>query len=242
MHEQTGPIKRGFDEFYGYTRGHSHDQYDADYYIRLPAGRQKEFDPKQDEYYATDVFNDYALEFIRQGQTSDKPWFLFLGHSSPHFPVQAPADRADKYDAIYQRGWDVLREERFARLKKIGLINGDHWTLTPRSLVPVDREDIANGYPGCGSGGGIYLYGDTFSGSGLLRANGGTNSRSGGPAGGGGGGGGRIAVWYRLSTNGWLGTVQVMGGGGAIGAGDGDVGTIVWEFHPPSRGTIYSAR
>jgi len=148
MHWETGPIKRGFEEFYGFTRGHSHDQYDKDYYIRLPEGHQKEIDPPADEFYATDVFNQYALEFIRQGQKSEKPWFLFLAHSSPHFPVQAPAERVDKYEQTYLRGWDVLREERFARMKQLGLIDGERWTLTPRSIVPVDREDIANGYPG----------------------------------------------------------------------------------------------
>ena len=148
MHEATGPIRRGFDEFYGYTRDHSHDQYDADYYVRLPEGRRKEIDPPADAYYATDVFNQYALEFIRQGQNSGKPWFLFLGHSSPHFPVQAPAERADKYDDTYLRGWDVLRTERFDRMKAIGLVDGERWKLTPRSLVPVDRDDIANGFPG----------------------------------------------------------------------------------------------
>lgn len=148
LHEKTGPIRRGFDEFYGFTRGHSHDQYDADYYIRLPEGREKEIAPAPDDFYATDVFNDYALEFIRQGQRSGGPWFLFLAHSAPHFPVQVPAERADRYEAVYQRGWDVLRTERYRRMQQIGLINGDHWSLTPRSLVPVDREDIANGYPG----------------------------------------------------------------------------------------------
>lgn len=148
MHPETGPIRRGFDEFYGYTRGHSHDQYDADYYIRLPEGRNKEIDPPAEEYYATDVFNDYAVEFIRQGQKQDRPWFLFLGHSSPHFPVQAPAERADKYYKTYMKGWDVLRKERYDRMRKLGLIDGEHWTLTPRSIVPVDRDDIANGYPG----------------------------------------------------------------------------------------------
>lgn len=148
MHKETGPIKRGFDEFYGYTKGHSHDQYDSDYYIRLPENRKKEIDPPKEEYYATDVFNKYALEFIQQGQKTDKPWFLFLGHSSPHFPVQAPSERADKYDKIFQRGWDVLRKERFERMQKIGLINGDHWSFTPRSLVPVDRDDIANHFSG----------------------------------------------------------------------------------------------
>ena len=46
------------------------------------------------------------------------------------------------------RGWDVLREERYARMKRIGLIAGDRWTYTRRSLVPVDRDDIANGFSG----------------------------------------------------------------------------------------------
>ncbi|MEZ6091440.1 MAG: arylsulfatase [Pirellulaceae bacterium] len=148
LHPETGPIRRGFDEFYGYTNAHSHDQYDAGYYVRLPSGRRKEIDPPADEFYATDVFNDYAIEFIKQGQQSEQPWFLFLGHSSPHFPIQAPADRADKYDSIYRRGWDVLREERYLRMQQRGLIDGPQWKLSPREMVPVDRDDIANGYSG----------------------------------------------------------------------------------------------
>lgn len=148
LHEETGPIKRGFDEFYGYTKGHSHDQYDKDYYIRLPKWRRMEIDPEAKDYYATDVFNEYALEFLKQGQKTGKPWFLFLGHSSPHFPVQAPSSSADRFDEIYERGWDALREERYSRMRQIGLINGDHWQLSPRSLVPYDKPDIANGYQG----------------------------------------------------------------------------------------------
>lgn len=148
MHPETGPIKRGFDEFYGYTDDHSHDQYDRDYYIRLPESRKPEFEYSLDEYYATDAFNDYALEFIKQGQNSEKPWFVFLGHSSPHFPVQAPAERVDKFEEIYLRGWDALREDRFERMQDLGLANGPEWKLSPKSIVPVDGDDIANGYSG----------------------------------------------------------------------------------------------
>lgn len=148
LHNETGPIQRGFEEFYGYAFDHSHDQWDAGYYVRLPAGRRKEIDPPPGEFYATDVFSEYALEFIRQGQRRDRPWFVFLGHSSPHFPVQAPAASADKYFDTYLRGWDVLREERYQRMRRVGLVDGDRWTLTGRSLVPVDRDDIANGFPG----------------------------------------------------------------------------------------------
>ncbi|MBI1358295.1 MAG: sulfatase-like hydrolase/transferase [Acidobacteria bacterium] len=148
LHNETGPIERGFDEFFGFTFDHSHDQWDAAYYERLPKGRKKEIDRPQGEFYATDVFNEYALEFIRQGQKKDKPWFLFLGHSAPHFPVQAPPEDADKYFQTYLRGWDVLRQERFERMKQIGLVDGERWTLTDRSIVPVDRDDIANGFSG----------------------------------------------------------------------------------------------
>ncbi len=62
--------------------------------------------------------------------------------------MEAPPESADKYFDTYMRGWDVLREERFARMKRISLINGKRWTFTDRSLVPVDRDDIANGFPG----------------------------------------------------------------------------------------------
>ncbi len=148
LHHETGPTLRGFDEFYGYAFDHSHDQWDAAYYQRMPAGRHKEIDPPQGEFFATDVFSDYAVEFIRQGQQRGRPWFLFLGHSSPHFPVQAPAESADKYFDTYLRGWDVLRRERFERMRRIGLVDGDRWSFTGRSLVPVDRDDIANGFPG----------------------------------------------------------------------------------------------
>lgn len=148
LHHETGPIRSGFDEFYGYTFDHSHDQWDANYYQRLPEGRPREIDPDPGEFYATDVFNQYALEFIRQGQQREEPWFLFLGHSSPHFPVQAPASNADKYYKTYLRGWDVLRQERFERMQELGLVDNDRWTLTERSLVPVDRDDIANGFSG----------------------------------------------------------------------------------------------
>ncbi len=48
LHDKTGPTSRGFEEFYGYALDHSHDQWDAAYYKRMPAGRKKEIDPPQE--------------------------------------------------------------------------------------------------------------------------------------------------------------------------------------------------
>ena len=143
------PTARGFDEFFGYTAGHSQDQWDAAKYQRLPEGRRAEIPVNAEKFYATDVFSDYAIEFIRQAQAEKKPWFVYLAHSSPHFPIQAPAATVAPLVQTYRRGWDVLREERFARMKQLGLVDHDGWKLTERSLVPVEENNaIANGYSG----------------------------------------------------------------------------------------------
>ena len=113
----------------------------------MPADREPELAYQPGEFYATDVFTDYALEFLRQARTTDKPWLLYVAHSSPHFPLQAPRASVDKFVDTYRQGWDRLRQQRAARQREIGLWR-DGWALSERSLVPVDRDDIANGYSG----------------------------------------------------------------------------------------------
>ncbi|MFM8903888.1 MAG: arylsulfatase [Verrucomicrobiota bacterium] len=146
-----GPILRGFDAYYGYKnlQAHSNDQWDPASYVRLPAGTPAELTYAPGKFYVTDVFTDYALEFLRQARADKgRPWFLYLAHSSPHFPVQAPKPSIDRHMATYRRGWDVLRAERFARMKRIGLIPADA-VLPPLSTVPVESDGaIANGFSG----------------------------------------------------------------------------------------------
>lgn len=154
-----GPVERGFQNYYGYRDllAHSESQWKPGAYARLPQGTAPELSHQDRPFYATDVFTDYALEFLKQARRPDpnpdakspapRPWFLYLAHSSPHFPIHAPAASIEKHLATYRRGWDVLRAERFERLRKLGLVPADA-TLPPRSTVPVDRDDIANGFPG----------------------------------------------------------------------------------------------
>ena len=144
---KVNPIDRGFDEFYGYVNGHSQPQWDQGLYQRLPEGRTPELKYNRKEFYATDVFNDYAVEFIDQAASSDAPFFLYLAHSSPHFPLHAPAETRDKYLETYRRGWDELRKERFERQKESGLAQST-WNLTELSDVPVDPKEPTNGYAG----------------------------------------------------------------------------------------------
>lgn len=143
-----GPIDRGFQNYYGYRNflAHSENQWDPSQYVRLPEGRAEEI-PAGEGFYVTDQFTAYAREFLRQAQRQDRPWFLYLAHSSPHFPIQAPKESIERHLETYRRGWDELRAERLARMKELGLIDPS-LALPPRSMVPVDRDDIANGHPG----------------------------------------------------------------------------------------------
>jgi arylsulfatase len=147
LNRAVNPIDRGFDEFYGYIHGHSQPQWNQERYQRLPKDRTAELKYKPKEFYATDVFNDYAVEFIEQSTKKDTPFFLYLAHSSPHFPLHAPAETRDKYIDRYRRGWDELRKERFKRQKELGLADST-WTLSELSDVPIDPKEPTNGYEG----------------------------------------------------------------------------------------------
>jgi len=145
-----GPLERGFQHYFGFKDlgAHSEGQWNPAKYVRLPAAERPELAYETGRFFATDVFTDYAREFLRQARTQrDKPWFLYLAHSAPHFPLQAPAASIERHLATYRRGWDVLRAERLERMKKLGLVPAGT-TLPARARVPVDRDDIANGFAG----------------------------------------------------------------------------------------------
>ncbi|MEJ7676265.1 MAG: sulfatase-like hydrolase/transferase [Chitinophagaceae bacterium] len=78
-------------------------------------------DPKK-EWYTTDVFTDYALKFLDEAKNNNKPYFLYLPYNSPHFPLEAPDEDIEKYKNAYNKGWDVLREEKLVRMKKLGIV------------------------------------------------------------------------------------------------------------------------
>jgi arylsulfatase A-like enzyme len=71
-------------------------------------------------FYSSDAFGDKLIEYLKQRDQS-RPFFAYLPFSAPHWPLQAPADVVDKYRGRYDAGPEVLRQERLARLKALGL-------------------------------------------------------------------------------------------------------------------------
>jgi len=90
------------------------------------------------DYYSTTATADHAIEFLEDHQQnhSNKPFFHYLAFIAPHFPLHAKPEDIAKYQDRYLSGWDKLREERFAKQKKIGLRKTSLSALEPEVGPP----------------------------------------------------------------------------------------------------------
>lgn len=127
------PLQRGFDRFYGVPEG-------GGFYFKVKEGRTVALDnealytvDKQtpEGWYSTDEWTKWGIKFIDEALTAKKPFFLYLAHNAPHFPLQAPPEDIAKFRGKYKMGWDKLREERYKRQVKLGIID-KAWALSPR--------------------------------------------------------------------------------------------------------------
>ena len=125
------PTQHGFEEFYG-TLTSAKRFFDPEHMLRNPEGRKaRQYD--ENKFYATDAITDHALDFLELArETPDNPWFLYLAHPAPHFPLHAPEEEIAKYADRYLEGWDVLRSERLKKIKALGIVS-EETELTPRS-------------------------------------------------------------------------------------------------------------
>ncbi len=84
----------------------------------------RQIEPPDTMFYATDLYTDYALKYIRE-HDHKKPFFLYVGYTAPHWPLHALPEDISKYKGKYLIGWDSLRQQRFRKLKDMGLIHPD---------------------------------------------------------------------------------------------------------------------
>ncbi|MBD0825181.1 arylsulfatase [Aestuariibaculum marinum] len=131
------PLQRGFDRFYGILAGASN--FFKPKYPRHISLNNEEIEIQDDEFYTTDAFTDYAKKFIGEttSKEKDKPFFLYLAYTAPHWPLQAPKAEIDKYRNRYHQGWTQLRDERYQRMIDLGLIE-DEWELSQDDAIDWD--------------------------------------------------------------------------------------------------------
>ena len=118
------PLGRGFDRYYGFLGGDTHQ-----YYPDLVFDNHQVEPPKTPEegYHLTVDLADKAIEFIADLKqvAPDKPFFLYFATGANHAPHQVPKEWADKYKGKFDDGWDAYREKVFARQKELGIVAKD---------------------------------------------------------------------------------------------------------------------
>jgi arylsulfatase A-like enzyme len=120
----------GFEYFYGFIGGEAHQWYPSLYEGTSPVEPKK---TPEEGYHLVPDMTDKAINWIGQQKAlmPDKPFFVYFAPGATHAPHHVPKDWADKYKGKFDQGWDKLREETFARQKKLGVIPPD-CQLTPR--------------------------------------------------------------------------------------------------------------
>ena len=129
--QHNWPRQRGFDRFYGTIHG-AGSFFDPNSLTRgntlISPYADPEYKPKT--FYYTDAINDHAAKFITEHK-GDDPFFLYVAHTAPHWPMHALPEDMAKYKGRYDDGWEAMRNARYERQLKMGLID-EKWKLSPR--------------------------------------------------------------------------------------------------------------
>ncbi len=129
----------GFEYFYGFIGGEAHQWYPSLYEGTTPIEVKKT--PEQG-YHFMDDMTDKCISWIGQQKAliPDKPFFVYFAPGATHAPHHVPQEWADKYKGKFDQGWDALREETFARQKKLGVIPKDCKLTERHKEIPAWNE------------------------------------------------------------------------------------------------------
>ncbi len=131
------PLTRGFERFFGTLEGA------GSFFHPYTVMRGSDTEPAQfihgshgqvvdPDFYYTDAISDNACTMIEEATTDEKPFFLYLVYTAPHWPLHALPDDIAKYQGRYRKGgWDALRTARHEELKGMGILDRK-WAISPR--------------------------------------------------------------------------------------------------------------
>jgi arylsulfatase A-like enzyme len=111
-----GPLKSGYERFYGIRTG------TADYYSHRNARQELDLwegdDPVTQRGYMTELLGDRAVATVNEFAASEKPFLLSLHFNAPHWPWEAPGDRAesDRLRGSNLRHYDGGTQQTYFRM------------------------------------------------------------------------------------------------------------------------------
>jgi arylsulfatase A-like enzyme len=101
------------------------------------------------DFYSSRYYVDRMIGWLGADKDQDKPFFSVVSLQANHYPHQAPKEYIDQYLGRYDKGWDQVRSERYARQVQMGLFPAG---LTPRQspnsrawtdLKPTEQRDFS---------------------------------------------------------------------------------------------------
>ena len=139
------PLQRGFDRFYGTIHG-AGSFFDPNSLTRdnqqISPYADPEYQPEQ--YYYTDAISDHVARYIGEHneKSADKPFFFYVTYTAAHWPMHALPEDIAKYKGRYDAGYKALREERFKRMRELGVIDASA-AMSPQAeeWLKVDNKE-----------------------------------------------------------------------------------------------------
>lgn len=113
---EQAPLGRGFDRFFGTIKG-AGSFFDPESLCR----NRKAIAPGDDFYY-TDAISDEAIDCVRAASAAQRPLFLYVAYTAPHWPLHARNEDIARYHGHYEKGWDATRKARHSKMKSIGIV------------------------------------------------------------------------------------------------------------------------
>ena len=116
------PLQRGFDRWYGTPDGMTNQ-----WKPELIMDNHWIEAPSEPDYHFTADIVDHAIDFVRDQKNGDaeRPFFLYVAFCAVHFPHHVPKSYIDKYQPIFEKGWDQTRADRLLRQKELGLVESN---------------------------------------------------------------------------------------------------------------------
>lgn len=136
------PTGSGFEHFYGFIGGENNQYHPALYDCTTPIEPPR---TPEEGYHLMEDLADRAISWMRQQKAMmpDKPFFVYFAPGATHAPHHVPKDWVTKYKGRFDQGWDKLREETFARQKKLGVIPTDcELTKRPKDIPAWDETEV----------------------------------------------------------------------------------------------------
>jgi len=134
-HIDRPPEVAGFDRVFSYD--------DTDHHFlsteRMQGDENQPINPSDPEgYYASAAVADHAIRYLDEHARdhSEKPFFCYLALTEPHFPLQAPQKEIERYRDRYLEGWDSIRQARWKKLQKSGIVQSPLSAPDPDIVFP----------------------------------------------------------------------------------------------------------